>query len=350
MEKQKLNILVLAGGESAEREVSLDSSRAIAQSLIKSGHRVRVIDTYKGHYLTNASGNLTDDQQHGGEKSPQPGGNVQVHKDLLPTQEIIRVRDDGVDIVFNGLHGGKGENGGVQSVLDMLGIAYTGSPMAASAIAMNKDITKRVMQSLEIPTAQWKTFDALQDNSIDEIVAYVEKGEPSLPVVIKPTDGGSTVGLSLVETGDQIAEAVRTAFDESSSIMVEDYIQGREITISVLAGTALPPVEIKPSHKLYDYACKYTKGKSEYICPADIDDAIVEKLSYDAVRLYNTIGCRGYGRVDFIVGSDGSFVCLELNTLPGMTELSLFPMAARAAGIEFDELLEKLCHLAMEGR
>jgi D-alanine-D-alanine ligase len=226
MEKKKLNILVLAGGESAEREVSLDSSRAIARSLIKSGHRVRVIDTYEGHYLTDDSGSLTDNQQHAEEKSHQPTGNVLVHQDLLPTQEIIKVRDDGIDIVFNGLHGGKGENGGVQSVLDMLGIAYTGSPMAASAIAMNKDITKRVMQSLGIPTANWRALDTLQDNSIDEIAADIENGEPSLPVVIKPTDGGSTVGLSLVETGDQIAEAVKTAFEESSSIMVEDYIQG----------------------------------------------------------------------------------------------------------------------------
>jgi len=237
----------------------------------------------------------------------------------------------------------------VQAVLETLGIAYTGAPMAASAIAMNKDISKRIMSSQGIPTADWKTYDSSRDHTIEHIMADFENNHlPSVPLIVKPADSGSTVGLSLVEEKDQLAEALRLAFDESNLVMVEDYIKGREVTIAVLDGHALPPVEIKPTHKLYDYTCKYTKGKSEYFCPADIDAAIVEKLSHDAVLFYNTIGCRGYGRVDFIVKPDGSYVCLELNTLPGMTELSLFPMAAKAAGISFDELLEKLCYLALE--
>ncbi len=262
----------------------------------------------------------------------------------------MRVRQNGVEVVFNALHGGAGENGGIQAMLDIIGIPYTGSPMAASAMAMNKDIAKRVMQSLNVPTARWKRYDCTAGRSFDEVVADIKRSDIRPPFIIKPTDGGSTVGLSLIEEDAAVEEAVRAAFSVSDSIMVEDYLKGREITISVLDGKALPPVEIIPTHKLYDYTCKYTKGKSQYICPAEIDDAIAKKLSDDAVRFYRTIGCRGYARIDFIVASLKKYICLELNTLPGMTELSLFPMAARAAGIEFGELLDRLCDLALEGR
>jgi D-alanine-D-alanine ligase len=348
MAEKKLNILVLAGGESTEREVSLNSARAVTETLVKSGHQVRVIDTLNGDYLTDETGKfLPVDSSAAGssavEKAPQ-------RMSLSSTRELVKVRQNGVDVVFIALHGGAGENGGIQALLDIIGIPYTGSPMAASAAAMNKDIAKRVMQSLDIPTARWKRYDVSAGRSFDDVVADIERGEIVPPLIIKPTDGGSTVGLTLVEEKADIAEAVRAAFQVADSIMVEDYLKGREITISVFDGKALPPVEIKPSHKLYDYTCKYTKGKSQYICPAEIDDDITKRLSNDAVRLYLTIGCRGYARIDFVVASVKKYICLELNTLPGMTELSLFPMAARAAGIEFDELLDRLCNLALEGR
>lgn len=349
--KQKLNILVLAGGESGERDVSLDSSRAIAETLMKSGHHVRVIDTVDGHYLTKASGNYPDEKKAIDKNNTSDKVITDKFRDRIPTQEIMKIREAGIDVVFNGLHGGSGENGHIQAVLDTLGIPYTGSPMAASAVAMNKDISKRIMRSLSIPTAEWRAFDLSQKQSIDNIAGKISKEFLHLlPLVIKPVDGGSTVGLSLVETADQIVTAVEEASKVSSLVMAEKYVAGREITIAVLNGEALPPVEIKPTHKLYDYTCKYTKGKSEYSCPADIDGDIAKKLAQDALLFYDTIGCRGYARVDFIVSPDGTYVCLELNTLPGMTELSLFPMAARAAGIEFDELLKQLCYLAMEGR
>lgn len=348
MEKRKLNILVLAGGESAEREVSLDSSRAIAAALVNSGHRVRVVDTLNGRYLTDKSGKFIDKEAV--EKNVSPGMNeVRVFSNLLPSEKVSKAGEGKIDVVFNGLHGGKGENGVVQAVLETLGVAYTGAPMAASAVAMNKDISKLIMKSLGIPTAEWKTYDSSRSDTLEHIIADFDgKRLPSLPLIVKPADSGSTVGLSLVEEKGRLAEAIRLAFNESNLIMIEDYIKGREITIAVLDGRPLPPVEIKPTHKLYDYTCKYTKGKSQYFCPADIDSAIVEKLSRDAVLFYDTIGCRGYSRIDFIVAPDGSYVCLELNTLPGMTELSLFPMAAKAAGISFEELLEKLCYLALE--
>ncbi len=346
MAKKTRNILVLAGGESTEREVSLNSARAVTETLLKFGHHVRVIDTLNGNYLTDESGKFLPVEPGA---SASAVDRVPQRMTLSSTRELVKVRQDGVDVVFNALHGGAGENGGIQALLDIIGIPYTGSPMAASAMAMNKDIAKRVMQSLGIPTAKWKRYDRT-DASIDDVAADIKRGDIVLPFIIKPTDGGSTVGLSLVEEDAAIEEAVRAAFSVSDSIMVEDYLKGREITISVLDGEPLPPVEIKPTHKLYDYTCKYTKGKSQYICPAEIDDAITKKLSDDAVRFYRTIGCRGYARVDFIVAAPDNYICLELNTLPGMTELSLFPMAARAAGIGFGELLDRLCDLALEGR
>jgi len=349
MQKKKLNIVILAGGESTEREVSLNSARAVTESLARSGHRVRVVDTLTGRYLTDHSGVFLP--LEGSLGADSSGKTTMTPQVIMPesVRELIRLDDGGVDVVFNALHGGLGENGGIQALLDIMRLPYTGSPMAASAIAMNKDIAKRVMRSLGIPTAGWRRYDA-SATSFDEVVADLARREISLPFIVKPTDGGSTVGLTLVENEAQIAGAVRAAFDVSDSLIVEKYLAGREITIAVLDGRALPPVEIKPTHKLYDYACKYTKGKSRYFCPADVDGAIAARLSDDAVRFYNTIGCRGYARVDFIVASADNYICLELNTLPGMTSLSLFPMAARAAGVEFDELLERLCYLALEGR
>ena len=349
MQKKKLNIVILAGGESTEREVSLNSARAVTESLARSGHRVRVVDTLTGRCLTDHSGVFLP-LANSSEADSGEGATI-MPQVMMPesARELINLNGGAVDVVFNALHGGLGENGGIQALLDILRLPYTGSPMAASAIAMNKDIAKRVMRSLGIPTADWRRYDA-SAISFDEIVAEIARREISLPFIVKPTDGGSTVGLTLVENEVQIADAVRAAFAVSDSLIVEKYLAGREITIAVLDGRGLPPVEIKPTHKLYDYACKYTKGKSRYFCPADVDGAIAARLSDDAVRFYNTIGCRGYARVDFIVASADDYICLELNTLPGMTSLSLFPMAARAAGIEFDELLERLCYLALEGR
>ncbi len=352
MENRKLNILILAGGESSEREVSLNSSKAITQSLQQAGHNVRMLDTFSGKFLTDASGRYLDESVNSatGRSRADDDNYLPVAEDFL---ETVKTTSSTIDVIILGLHGGLGENGTIQALLEMSGVPYTGSPMAASAVAMNKDISKHVMRSLGIPTAEWKTYDRAQwPVNADVAEDIVEKLIPalSLPLIIKPADGGSTVGLTLVEDEAAITEALDGAYKESDLVMVEKYIKGREITISILDGAALPPVEIKPTHKLYDYTCKYTRGKSQYFCPADIDPGLKDKLSADAVLFYETIGCRGYARVDFIVAPDGTYYCLELNTLPGMTELSLFPMAARAAGIEFAQLLEKLCYLAMEGR
>jgi D-alanine-D-alanine ligase len=261
MKKAKLDILVLAGGESSEREVSLNSSKAVAQALAQFGNRVRIMDASDGRWLTENTGNpgsgksgveaIESDQTAG---SDLPGINL--------TRALLKAREEGVDVVFLGLHGGFGENGSIQALLDILGIPYTGSPMAASAIAMNKDISKRVMRTLGISTADWQTFDRSAGAYAENAEIILKKGIFGWPVIIKPVDSGSTVGLTLVEREDQLGEAIAIAFRESDAIMAERYLSGREITIAVLDGQALPPVEIKPTHKLYDYTCKYTKGKS----------------------------------------------------------------------------------------
>jgi D-alanine-D-alanine ligase len=348
MSERKLNVLVLAGGESTERDVSLTSAKAVVGALTQGGHRVTIIDALDGRRLQLRADGFVDGDGRAvgitGQLSPM----------LLPMNgsdlagRLAEAKASGIEVALSALHGGAGENGRMQALLDMLQIPYTGSPMAASAIAMNKDISKRVMRTLGIPTADWARYDRLPGRTIEDVVGEVSAVRWALPQVVKPADGGSTVGLTLVENEKQLPDAVHAALAVSDSIIIEKYFKGREITIAVLDGAALPPVEIKPSHKLYDYTCKYTKGKSEYVCPAEIDAAIVQQLSHDAVLFYETIGCRGYARIDFIVASVDDYICLELNTLPGMTELSLFPMAARAAGIEFGQLLERLCLLGLE--
>lgn len=348
MSERKLDILVLAGGESTERDVSLTSAKAVVRTLLQGGHRVIVMDALDGRRLRLKGDGFVDDDGRpvvsSGKSSPTA---LPMDGSALATR-LAEAKAAGIEVVFSALHGGAGENGRMQALLEMLQIPYTGSPMAASAVAMNKDISKRVMQTLGIPTADWKRYDRLPGQAVDDVVRAFAEAYLPLPQVVKPTDGGSTVGLSLVESEDQLPDAVRTALTVSDSIIAETYFRGREITVAVLDGQALPPVEIKPSHKLYDYACKYTKGKSQYICPVEIDAAVVQQLSRDAVQFYETIGCRGYARIDFIVASVDDYICLELNTLPGMTELSLFPMAAKAAGIDFGRLLERLCLLGLE--
>jgi D-alanine-D-alanine ligase len=348
MKENRYNILVLAGGESTEREVSLTSAKAVVEGLTRKGQHVRVLDTRDGQHLMYRVG-----QFDGGPSEvrfEQYAVVAEKPSARQAAQEMFRLATTGIDVVFNALHGGVGENGTIQAVLDLIQMPYTGSPMAASAMAMNKDISKRVMRTLGIATADWQRFDSTAELTPEDIAEIVIESNLGWPVVVKPTNGGSTVGLTLVESADGLPEAIRQAFAIDDSLLVEKYLKGREITIAVLDGKALPPVEIKPSHALYDYTCKYTKGKSKYFCPADIDADLTRRFSFEAELLYKTIGCRGYARVDFITAPDGSSICLELNTLPGMTGLSLFPMAARAAGIEFDELLIRLCELALKGK
>jgi D-alanine-D-alanine ligase len=255
---------------------------------------------------------------------------------------------DDTDIVFLGLHGKFGEDGKIQSLLEMRGVRYTGSGVTSSAMAMDKDISKIMFQYCGILTPGWIMLEkngyeiTSLDNRIKETVRY--------PAVIKPNDEGSTVGLSIVQPDVedvQLGSAVELAFSYSNRVMAEQYIPGREITVAILGDEALPVVEIVPKDGFYDYEHKYTKGMTEYICPANLPASLAGQLKYKAAEAHNILCCKAYSRVDFRLESSGKFYCLEVNTLPGMTELSLVPKAAQAVGLNFEDLLNKIIEFSL---
>jgi D-alanine-D-alanine ligase len=246
------------------------------------------------------------------------------------------------DVVFIALHGGAGENGTVQALLELSGRPYTGSGVLASALAMNKAMSKKVFVQSGIPTPKWQLLTAgARGKDIDV------KALGGWPIVVKPNEEGSTVGLTIVSRAEDLDEAVDLSFQYGAETLVEQYIPGRELTVAVLGDEALPIVEIKPQGGHYDYESKYTAGKSQYFCPADLPEALaarIRKLGIDAARC---LGCSGVSRADFRLPPDGDPSCLEVNTIPGMTPTSLVPMAAKAAGMSYDQLVARMIDLAL---
>lgn len=291
------------GGTSLEREVSLISGKAIVEVCRKLGY-----DTIP---LT-LNGNIIE---------------------LLPDLKKV-------DLVFIALHGGEGENGSIQGFLKELGIKYNGSGVLASALGMDKNISKALSQSIGILTPKWKLFNTLEDS-----LKYNPK---SFPVVVKPNDGGSTIGLTIVHKANEMEAALCYADDNGNGILIEDYIPGRELTVTILGGMVYPIVEIVPSHESYDYECKYTEGMSDYICPANLSKSQTESIQKMSINFYNLLQCRGYGRVDFRLDPDGTPWLLELNTLPGMTATSLVPKAVAAEGILFSELIQMIINESLK--
>lgn len=291
------------GGTSLEREVSLISGKAIIEVCRKLGY-----DTIP---LT-LNGNIIE---------------------LLPDLKKV-------DLVFIALHGGEGENGSIQGFLKELGIKYNGSGVLASALGMDKNISKVLSQSIGILTPKWKLFNTLEDS-----LKYNPK---SFPVVVKPNDGGSTIGLTIVHKANEMEAALCYADDNGNGILIEDYIPGRELTVTILGGMVYPIVEIVPSHESYDYECKYTEGMSDYICPANLSKSQTESIQKMSINFYNLLQCRGYGRVDFRLDPDGTPWLLELNTLPGMTVTSLVPKAVAAGGILFSELIQMIINESLK--
>ncbi|HWR84242.1 MAG TPA: D-alanine--D-alanine ligase [Candidatus Deferrimicrobium sp.] len=339
-----MKVLLLAGGASNEREVSLGSGKAVFEALRRLGHNAYAIDPADGQTLLDSAGNyLTSNQlnQSGSRSALKASTSA-----LAVALDSALFRD--VDVVFIALHGGAGENGVIQCLLELAGIPYTGSNMTASAIAMDKATAKRLFASAGIATPPWELF-RFKSNSVDSspIAAVVRRF--SFPVIVKPNDGGSTIGLTKVDGESELKAAFEAALRESGSlsVLVEEYIPGRELTVAVLDGEPLPVVEIKPRGGLYDYESKYTTGKSEYVVPAEIDGETSSQLQQAALGACHVIGASGLTRVDFLLDNSGAFYCLEVNTIPGMTGLSLAPMAARAAGIDFDELIDRLLRSAV---
>ena len=342
-----MNIIVLTGGNSAERNVSLASGKAITRGLREAGHEVKAVDPVFGAAQPDEEKIFGRSNAIGDEfPTPEELKNYHGKKVIECIQSGLF---DNTDIVFLGLHGKFGEDGRIQSMLELSEVKYTGSGVISSAMAMDKNISKILFQRYNIPTPDWfmmnsKTVNETEaDAKIKEITGY--------PVVIKPNDEGSTVGLSIVQPDVediQLGKALSDAFSYSDSVMAEQFIEGRELTVAVLGNEALPVVEIKPKDGFYDYLHKYTKGYTDYYCPADLPEKLTRELQEKSLLAHNSLQCRAYSRVDFRLKPNGEYFCLEVNTLPGMTELSLVPKAAGALGITFPELLNRIIELSLK--
>lgn len=340
-----MTIWVIMGGSSSEREVSLTSGRAVAQALRQRGHAVWAYELASGRFLPEESTDLPPDLIPAG---VPPDADRGWATRLLLAAGSLRGR---VEVAFLALHGGAGENGTIQSLLSSAGMPYTGSGPRASALAMDKALTKWIMEAVGIPTPRWELLTYPWDQGYPPAEGL--PAIPSLPAVVKPAAEGSSVGVTIVGEPGEWEPAVRAAWDaaeripgEPLRILIEEYIPGRELTVSVLGGRALPVVEIIPREGFYDYRNKYTKGRTEYRAPADLGDAETRRLQDHSVRLFRTLGCRGMARADFRLAPGGEPFCLEINTIPGLTSLSLLPMSAATEGIEFGVLLEEICRRA----
>lgn len=329
-----MRIAVLMGGTSEEREVSLASGLGIVRALRERNHEVDTIDTARGFVPREQEHSLLPEGVH---RAP-PAHRQEV---LQPAQLADIPQFRRADVAFLALHGGIGENGVLQALLELLGKPYTGSGPLGSAIAMDKDVSKRLLRDSEVPTLPWRVARApsfaYEADAIAEIVGY--------PCVVKPSSQGSSVGLAVVHDAARLAAAVQEAAQYDSEVMIERFARGRELTIGILGDQALPPVEIRPKKGIYDYESKYTPGMTEYLCPAPIDEEATAQLQAYALRAFRVLKLRGYARIDFILARE-QFYCLEANTLPGMTATSLLPKAAAAAGVSFPDLCERIVGLA----
>lgn len=342
-----MNVWVILGGMTAEREVSLASGGAVASALKESGHEVWVYDLRDDRFLPeHSSAGLLE------KVPPDTFQDVDVSwaERLLARARYLKGR---FDVAFLALHGGEGEGGAVQTLLSIAEMPFTGSGAAACALTLNKAYSKWIMESLEVPTPAWRLLSIPRDpvaKLSPEIVGFV----PPLPVVVKPLDQGSSVGITIVERPEQwepalrlAAEATEGRTDPAVDVLVEAFVPGRELTVAVLGNAPLPIVEIIPREGFYDYAHKYTEGASKYQVPAKIDDTLRDRLQDLALRLFEAMECRGFARIDFRLNPEGEAYCLEVNAIPGLTATSLVPKAAAAVGLGFGALLEEICRGAV---
>jgi len=326
-----MRVLVLMGGSSTERDISLVTGRGIAKALSARGHAVAALDPATGRHVEIAG---LGDHRIG----DAPGTAVE------PAAERSLVLAKGTDlieseVVFVALHGGIGEDGTLQALLDLAGVPYTGSGMLASALAMDKALAKTMFRSAKIPTPRARLVPRRDAVSGADAVG-------GFPLVVKPNAQGSSVGVHIVERAEDMDAALDDAF-RFPPVLVEEFIPGREITVAVVGGKALPVVEILPQSGFYDYKHKYTQGETGYEVPAKLAEPVAREAARLGELAYATLGCAGAARVDFRLTEDGHLFCLEVNTIPGMTETSLVPMAAKEAGLSYEDLAEKLLELAI---
>lgn len=346
-----MKIVVLAGGLSTERDVSIASGALVAKALRERGHKVVLLDVFRGYEEDICDVDALFRENYDFTKESA------VSEEIPDLEQVKSSRKDKTDrflgrnvaeicteadITFLALHGDVGENGKLQATLDLLGIKYTGSGYLGSALAMDKGLTKSVLIQNKITTPQGEYF-YLEDKKSGKIMRW-----NTFPCVVKPCAGGSSVGISKVENKENLEKAVDEAFKYEKEIVIEEFIKGREFSVGVIEGVALPPIEIIPKTGFYDYKAKYQAGLTDEICPADIDGETDKKLRSAAEDCFKALKLQAYGRIDFLLDENGTAYALEANSLPGMTPTSLLPQEAAVEGINYGELCEKIIEVSLK--
>lgn len=346
-----MNIVVLAGGLSPERDVSLSSGCMIANALIENGHRAALVNLFQNLPRQEYYGDYFYDNKSNRRfeftipDSPPDLNRIRqlsCNGSSLIGEHIIDICRY-ADLVFLALHGGCGENGQVQALLDMYGIPYTGSSHTGCALAMNKELTKELLRAHGIPTPD---YSVCRSSNYEDFRQHVQK--VGFPCVVKPLSCGSSVGITILMDAQAMRDAFELALSYEDHILIERYIDGREFSVGILGQTALPPIEILPSVGFYSYQNKYQPGLTQEICPAILPEQTSGLLKELALRAHRCLQLRSYSRVDFLLDDTGRPWCLEANTLPGMTPVSLLPQEAAAAGISYPQLVEKIAALAFD--
>lgn len=323
-----MKVCILLGGASTERNVSIHSGLTIAEALRKKNHKFKFLDPAtplkKMDNFIKSLDTISVETQN--------FDKLKKMHDQYFIKQIEWIKEENFDIVFNALHGGNGENGVISAVLQIAGIPFTGSEYMASAIAMDKYRTKKLLNSIGVLTSPFElhTSPTKFPRSL------------SFPLVIKPNDAGSSVGLSIVKKEKNILNETKKALKYSREYIIEKYINGRELTAPIICDETYPLVEIVPKSGVYDYRSKYGQGMNEYIVPPLIDNSVMERIKISAKKVWNILGMKNYGRIDFRLNENNEAFCLEANTLPGMTNASLLPKSAKYSGLEFHDLIEKI--------
>lgn len=349
-----MNIIVLAGGLSSERDVSFKTGSMVTKALRENGHKVIMMDVFMGYQEEEVD--LSDIFERTEEISISFDAIPEVAPDIAKVKASRKDQSDNffgpnvirmcqmADIVFMALHGENGENGKIQAAFDLFGIRYTGSDYLSSAIAMNKEVAKQFFVANNIPTPRGISMSksAREDD--------LEKLDVKLPCIVKPCCGGSSIGVTIVRSKDEFKAALDAGFAWEDELLIEEFVKGREFSCGVLEGKALPVIEIAPIEGFYDYKNKYKAGSAVETCPADLPEEISSKMRYYAEEVARVIGLSTYSRTDFLLSEENEIFCLEANTLPGMTPTSLLPQEAAAIGMGYNELCEKLIEISLKTR
>ena len=346
-----MNIVVLAGGLSTERDVSFKTGSMVAKALKENGHKVILLDVFMGYH------DAEEDLEGIFDRTEEISVKVENIPEVAPDLDSVRAsrKDQSAcffgpnvirmcqmaDVVFMALHGENGENGKLQAAFDLLGVRYTGSDYLSSAIAMNKGIAKQFFAANRIPTPAGIRMS--RANRIEDVAQL----GLTLPCVVKPCCGGSSIGVTIVNNQEEFAAALNEAFRWEDELVIEEYISGREFSVGVMEGRALPIIEIAPIQGFYDYKNKYKAGSAVETCPADLPEEITAQMQHYAEEVARVIGLDTYSRSDFLLNERNEIFCLEANTLPGMTPTSLLPQEAAVVGMNFNQLCEKIIEISL---